>query len=287
MQVFPLTREPFVEVLVGRTTYDDLRHLLGPVWPVGAHVYVGGGTSPLHSGDYWDPIPGMLISVCPADLVVVSRHTLQERMNWLAGLEDPAASPFPSTIRRDVQVSVLGPWTDSDTFPIAPDTSVGELQLQICQTCGLPESSTGFTHPSDRIPDLSIRGRLVSDVLAAVPGSMYVGIFLDARNLARHVCFLILPPAVTTITRVLGYAGVCIPTGRRILVAGAPRFDPVTETFIPIHGCVIGVRVACGESRSPADLLMMWSLWIPAPMNRMTSLTMAEVAPTRLMPRTG
>ena len=143
------------------------------------------------------------------------------------------------------KICLLGPGADQDVVVTDAQTTTRGLRQIILHTCGLEPNSTVFCAPRQHVQSLAVRGLPVSSIVGLVPAALRdtQGIFLDARQLACCVKFLLLPAHKVHLNQVLLLAGVARPAGLEISLTGAEDYDPACGIFTPRHGALLSIQV--------------------------------------------
>ena len=249
----------FMEVFVGSVDLDRIRLAVGQKWIVGGQVYVGQDTSPLQYGEIAQIFPGVLIRVFPPRSSFRPCHVLEHKIadphRWF-NVEAPSPHTAEESPRHIGLVGTMGDWS---TIPAGRVSTVPRLLREIEEASGCSERHFYVVAPERHPADLHFRGDKVVSTLAIVPRatSRCCTVFLDARDLAIPLQALFLPFAITNLTHVLRLAGGDRPSGLRLCVTGASRFDADTEQLLPHHRALIHVSVdrgcACDSQLAPSD----------------------------------
>ena len=238
----------FMEVFVGSVDLDCIRLAVGQKWIVGGQVYVGQDTSPLQYGQIAQIFPGVLIRVFPSRSSFRPCHMLEHKIadphRWF-NVEAPSPHTEEESPRHIGLVGTMGDWS---TVPAGRVSTVPRLQREIEEASGCSERHFYVIAPERHPADLHFRGDKVVSTLAVVPRATArcCTVFLDARDLAIPLQALFLPFAITNLTHVLRLAGGDRPSGLRLCVTGASRFDADTEQLLPHHRALIHVSVDRG-----------------------------------------
>ena len=113
------------------------------------------------------------------------------------------------------------------------------LTARICSEFRIQPQAFRCGIPSKRVPDLSFHGKGVHDLVGLVPTALEGCCYVFMDDLACPVQMLMLPPASTSLNRVLELIGAVRPSFKPLLVTGAPCYCAKTETFMPGNAALI------------------------------------------------